>query len=114
MTGFTGTYFTILVNYNSSYIELLLNDVCLTNLSEEFLTASKESESYDTTDGQSASLPWNKAHILGLRPDIYYSLTITVLFLWGALSDERTGLSSVYAAGSRQRSPSWVRVPLVS
>jgi hypothetical protein len=32
-------------------------------------------------------------------PDIYYSLTVTVLFLWGALSDERTGLSFVYAAG---------------
>jgi hypothetical protein len=28
-------------------------------------------------------------------------LTVTVLFLWGALSDERTGLSFVYAAGTR-------------
>jgi hypothetical protein len=51
-----------------------------------------ESESYVTTDGQSASLSWNKAPIWGLRPDIYYSLTLSVLFLWGALSDERTGL----------------------
>jgi hypothetical protein len=33
------------------------------------------------------------------------------LFLWGALSDERTGLSFVYAAGPRQRSLSLVRVP---
>jgi hypothetical protein len=24
---------------------------------------------------------------------MYYSLTVTVLFFWGALSDERTGLS---------------------
>jgi hypothetical protein len=32
-------FFTITVNYNSSHIELLLNDVCLTNLSEESLTA---------------------------------------------------------------------------
>jgi hypothetical protein len=38
-------------------------------------------------------------------------LTVTVLFLWGALSDERTGLSFVYAAGSCQRSLSWFRVP---
>jgi hypothetical protein len=40
------------------------------------------------------------------RPDIYYTSTVTVLFLWGALSDERTGLSFVlvYAAGPRQRS----------
>jgi hypothetical protein len=32
-------------------------------------------------------------------------------FLWGTLSDERTGLYFVYAAGSCQRSPSWVRFP---
>jgi hypothetical protein len=50
----------------------------------------------------------------GLRRDIYYSLTITVLFLWGALSDEKTGLSFVYATVPRQRTPSWIRVPLVS
>jgi hypothetical protein len=35
---FIGTYFTNTANYNSSDIELLLNDVCLTNLSEESLT----------------------------------------------------------------------------
>jgi hypothetical protein len=38
-----------------------------------------ESESYVTTDSQSASLSWNKAPIWGLRPDIYLSLTITAL-----------------------------------
>jgi hypothetical protein len=31
--------------------------------------------------------------IWGSWPDIYYSLTVTVLFFWGDLSDERTGLS---------------------
>jgi hypothetical protein len=31
-------FFTITVNYNSSHIEILLNDVCLTNPSEEFRT----------------------------------------------------------------------------
>jgi hypothetical protein len=35
-----------------------------------------ESESYVTTDGQSASLPWNKAPIWGLRPDFYYCQTL--------------------------------------
>jgi hypothetical protein len=30
---------------------------------------------------------------------IYYCLTVTVLFLWGALSDERTCLSFVTATG---------------
>jgi hypothetical protein len=43
--------------------------------------------------------------------DIYYCLTITVLFLWGALSDGRTGMSFIYAAGPRQRSLSRVRFP---
>jgi hypothetical protein len=33
------------------------------------------------------------------------------LILWGALSEERTGLSFIYAAGPRQRSLSRVRVP---
>jgi hypothetical protein len=31
-----------------------------------------QSESYVTTDGQPASLSWNKAPIWGLRPDLYY------------------------------------------
>jgi hypothetical protein len=75
------------------------------------LTADSEYEYYVATDGQSASLSWNKAPIWGLRPDIYYYLTITVLLLWGALSDERTGLSFIYAAGTCQRSLSRVRVP---
>jgi hypothetical protein len=39
MTGFIGTSITITTNYNSSHIELLLNDLCLTNHYEESLTA---------------------------------------------------------------------------
>jgi hypothetical protein len=34
-----------------------------------------------------------------------------ILFLWGVLSDERTGLSFVYAAGLCPRSLFWARVP---
>jgi hypothetical protein len=49
--------------------------------------------------------------IWGSWPDIYYCLTVTVFFLSGALSDERTGLSFIYAVGPRQRSLSRVRVP---
>jgi hypothetical protein len=45
---------------------------------------------------------------------ICYCLTVTILFLWGALSDERTGLSFIYAAGPCQRSLSRVRVRLDS
>jgi hypothetical protein len=43
-----------------------------------------ESESYVTTDGQPASLSWNKAPIWGLRPDLYYCLTVAGLLIWGA------------------------------
>jgi hypothetical protein len=60
-------------------------------------------KSYVTTDGQPASLSWNKAPIWGLRPDLYYCLTVAGLLTWGALSDERTGLSFAIATGPRQR-----------
>jgi hypothetical protein len=45
-----------------------------------------ESESYITTDGQSASLSWNKAAIWGLRPGFHYCQTVAGLLMWGALS----------------------------
>jgi hypothetical protein len=77
--------------------------------SDSSLTA--ESESYVTTDGQSASLSWNKAPIWCLRPDLYYCRTVAGLFMWGVLSDERAVLSFTAAAGPRQRSHSRVRVP---
>jgi hypothetical protein len=56
-----------------------------------------------STDGQSGSLSWNKAPIWGLRPDCYYCQTVAGLLMWGALSDERTGLSFTIDAGARQR-----------
>jgi hypothetical protein len=68
-------------------------------------------ESYITTDSQSASVSWNKAPIWGLRPDFYYCQTVAGLLMWGALSDERTGLSFTIAAGPHQRSHSRVRIP---
>jgi hypothetical protein len=53
-----------------------------------------QSQSYVTTDGQSASLSWYETP------------------MWGALSDKRTGLSFIYATGTPWCSLSWVRVPL--
>jgi hypothetical protein len=51
-------------------------------------------------------------HPSGAYDQIFITcVTVTVLFLWGALYDERTGLSFVYAAGPRQCSLSRVRVP---
>jgi hypothetical protein len=70
-----------------------------------------KSQSYITTDGHSASLSWNKAPVWGLQPDLYYCETVAGLFVWGALSDERTGLSFTFAAGPRQRSHFRVPVP---
>jgi hypothetical protein len=64
-----------------------------------------------TTDGQSASLSWNKAPIWGLRPYFYYCQTFACLLIWGALSDERKGLWFTTAPGPRQRSYFQVRVP---
>jgi hypothetical protein len=66
------------------------------------LDCQSQSQSYVTTDGQPASLSWNKAPIWGLRPDLDYCLTVAGLLIWGALSDERTGLSFAIATGPRQ------------
>jgi hypothetical protein len=51
-------------------------------------------------------------HPSGAYDQIFITcVTVTVLFLRGALSDKRSGLSFVYAAGPCQRSFSRVRVP---
>jgi hypothetical protein len=70
-----------------------------------------ESESYITTDRQSVSLFWNKAPVWGLRPDLYYWQTVTGLLMWGAVTDDRTGLSFIIAHGPRQRSHFRVLLP---
>jgi hypothetical protein len=110
-------FFTITINYNCSHIELLPNDGCL--LSRCFVTlqllntqaSNIQSQSHIATDGRSVSKFWCRA--LSWAHD---QLSISVLnlrfcFLRGALSDERTGLSFVYAAGPCQRSLPRVRVP---
>jgi hypothetical protein len=56
------------------------------------------------TDGQSASLSWNKAPIWDLRSVLYYCMTVAGLLRWGAFSNERMGLLFTIAAGPRQHS----------
>jgi hypothetical protein len=68
----------------------------------------RQSQSYIATDGQSVSKSWCRAPS-GAHYQIF--ITVTVLFLWGALPNERTSLSFLYAAGPCQRSLSRVRVP---
>jgi hypothetical protein len=89
----------------------MVNDDSLTKALGLWTHSAQRFESYVTTDGQSASLSWNKAPIWSLRPDLYYCPSVAGLLMWGALSDERTGLSPTIAAGSSQRSHSRVRAP---
>jgi hypothetical protein len=49
----------------------------------ETLSSQSQSQSHVTTDGQPASLSWNKAPIRGLRPDLDYCLTVAGLLIWG-------------------------------
>jgi hypothetical protein len=63
-------FFTFTVVYNDSQIELLLNDVCMKN--------------------ESLKLKYPSG---GWRSGSYYCQTVMGLSMWGALSDERTGLS---------------------
>jgi hypothetical protein len=57
-----------------------------------------------TTDGQSASLSWYKAPTWSLRPDLYFSQTVAGLLMWGAVPDERTGLSFAKVTVSSNKS----------
>jgi hypothetical protein len=68
------------------------------------LTPLAQSHSYVTTDGQLASLSWNKAPIWGLRTDLYYCQTVAGLLMWGSLSDERTGQSFASVTVSSNKS----------
>jgi hypothetical protein len=58
------------------------------NLHPHGINWTRRIKSHVTTDGQSVSVSWNKAHIWSLRPDIYYCQTVAGLLLLGALSDE--------------------------
>jgi hypothetical protein len=96
--------------YNYRIITVHIQNSCWIN-HDSSLTNTVRVESYVATDGQSASLSWNKAPIWGLRPNFYYCQTVAGLLLWVALSDERMSLSFTIAAGHHQRSHSRVRVP---
>jgi hypothetical protein len=75
------------------------------------LVASIDFEFHVMTDGQSASLLWNKTPICGLQPDFYYCQTVEGLLMWGTFSDERMALSFTIAAGPCQCSHFQVQVP---
>jgi hypothetical protein len=58
----------------------------------EQVIEKSDSEAYIISDGQSASLSWNKTPNWSSRPDFYYCETVACLLMWDDLSDERTGL----------------------
>jgi hypothetical protein len=72
--------------------------------SAHFYQSQSQSQSYVTTNGQSASLSWNKAPIWSLWRDFYYCQTVVGFLMWSALSDERTSLPFTVIAGPHQRS----------
>jgi hypothetical protein len=89
--GETGNAYTVLVRIserNKRLEGIFINDSVIL---QDFL--GSQNQSYVTTEGQSANMSRNKAPIRGLRPDLYYCQTVVGLLMWGALSDERTGLS---------------------
>jgi hypothetical protein len=75
------------------------------------LNCTQPSQSHIATDGQSVSKSLCRGPS-GAHDQIFITVwQLRSCFLWGALSDERTGLSSVYAAGHFQRSLCQVRAP---
>jgi hypothetical protein len=74
-------------------------------------TGKSQSQSHIATDGQSISKSWCRAPS-GDHDQIFITYFDSYgLALWGALSDERTGLSFLYAAGPHQCSLSRLRFP---
>jgi hypothetical protein len=83
-------------NHNEVFLPFLVHSPWNvgTQLKTLLFICQSQSQSHIATDGQSVS-----QQVLVSRPDIFYCLTVTVLFLWGALSDERSGSSNVDCKG---------------
>jgi hypothetical protein len=78
-------------------------------ISYDSQSKSKSKLCYDRRSvGQSVLVP---CPIWRSRPGFYYCQAVSRLLMWGALSNERTGLSFTIAAGPRRLSHSRVRVP---
>jgi hypothetical protein len=69
-----------------------------------------QSQSYVTTDGQSASVLVSSPH-LGPKIGFRYCQTVAGLLMWGTLSDEMTGLSFTITVCPCQLCHSRVLVP---
>jgi hypothetical protein len=56
------------------------------------LMTMDHSQSYVTIDGRTVGQSVLMSSIWGPKPDFYYCETVEELFMWSALSDEKTGL----------------------
>jgi hypothetical protein len=94
--------------FNSYSPDLILWEAGFSKLDSVFLKSKSNSKSH--CDWRSVSKPWCRAPS-GAHDQIFVTVWhLGSCFLWGALSDERTGLSFIYAAGPYQRSLSRVLV----
>jgi hypothetical protein len=74
-------------------------------------TSQSQSQSYVTTDCQSASLSWCQEPIWGTSQNFYNCQTVVVLLMRGSLSGERIYMWFKIAAGPRQRIYFLAKVP---
>jgi hypothetical protein len=65
----------------STELQRHLFSVSLAELNSQLIGSESETETYVTTDGQSASLSWCQAPMWVLRPDTYYCLTVAGLLM---------------------------------
>jgi hypothetical protein len=82
--------------------------------SYDWLLKVKVKVTLRSTVSQSVSKSWCRAPCGAQDQLLLTVLQLRFCFLWGALSDERTGLFFAYTAGPCQRGPSRVRVPWYS
>jgi hypothetical protein len=77
---------------------------------QNWLNSKSKSKLYYDRRSVGRSLLVSSSHVRLSTRFCYYQ-TVASLLMWGALSDERTGLPFTIGIGPRQRSHSWVRVP---
>jgi hypothetical protein len=104
--GFIDHSFTITCNHNQLQFTINLRPNPSSWTAEDSLHSHSDSVKVilRLKASQPISKSWCRGPSGGSWPDIYYCLTVTVLFLWGAVPEERTGLSFVYAARPCQSS----------
>jgi hypothetical protein len=83
----------------------------LGNSSENTFQRQRSQSKSNVTSQRSVIKSWCPGLIWDPRTDFYHCQTLAGLLMWGALFDERTGLSFTIAAGPRQLSYSQIRVP---